>query len=123
MDTEYFIIRPLYPTPTVYQKQIKEEKLNQYIFDDKLYPGLVLERLNIRHDGHYSQIDIDDFKRGDFWFCTYDGSMISQEKYEQLKNTLPLDEWYNYDAEYQRWRLHIKIKYFFISLKHRLTKK
>ena len=68
-------------------------------------------------------MDIDDFKRGDFWFCTYDGSMISQEKYEQLKNTLPLDEWYNYDAEYQRWRLHIKIKYFLKSLMHRLTSK
>ena len=124
MTYDYYILRPLVQSKKeTYQKQIKEEKLNQYIFDDKLYPGFVFERFKIRHDGCYSPMDMDDFKRGDFWFCTYDDSTISQEDYEKLKNTLPLDEWYNWEAEYQRWRLPIKIKYFFKSLIHRLTSK
>ena len=37
MTFDYFIIKPLKPTPTVHQKQKKEEKLNQYIFDDKFH--------------------------------------------------------------------------------------
>ena len=124
MTYDYYILRPLVQSKKqTYQKQIKEEKLNQYIFDDKLYPGFVFERFKIKHDGHYSPMDIDDFKRGDYWFCTYDGSTISQEKYEKLKNRLSLDDWYRWEAEYKRNSLPINIKYFFKSLIHRLTSK
>ena len=43
------------------------------------------ERFNIRHDGSYTPIDVDDFKRGDFWFCTYDDS----NKFDRLKKCVP----------------------------------
>ena len=106
MTYDYYILRPLVQSnKEKYQKQTKEEKLNQYIFDDKLYPALVFERFKIRHDGRYTPIDIDDFKRGDFWFCTYDKSIVSQEKYEKLKNTLSLNDWYNWEGEYRRWSI------------------
>jgi len=120
---DYYILRPLVQSKQKYQKQEKEEKLNQYIFDDKLYPALVFEKFDIKHDGSYSPIDMDDFKRGDFWFCTYDDSIISQEKYEKMKSILSIDDWYNWENEYRRWSIPCKIKYFFKSLNHRLTRK
>ena len=124
MTYDYFILKPLVQSKKErYQKQTKEERLNQYLFDDKLYPGFVFEWFKIKHDGHFSPVDMDDFKKGDFWFYTYDGSTISQEKYEKLKSILPLNEWYNWADEFERWRLPVKIKYFFKSLKHRLTSK
>ena len=51
------------------------------------------------------------------------GCMRKTVSNEKLKSILPLNEWYNWADEFERWKLHIKIKYFFISLKHRLTKK
>jgi len=124
MDSEYFIIRPLNPTPTVYQKQKKEEKLNQYIFDDKLHSYLVFERFNIKHDGRYSPVDADDFKRGDFWFCTYDKSNISQENYDKMKSIYPLDIWYEWANEHPSYRNGIvcKIQYFFKSILYKLKR-
>ena len=124
MTYDYYILKPLVQSEKQrYQKQEKEEKLNQYIFDDKLFPALVFEKFDIKHDGSYSPIDMDDFKRGDFWFCTYDESIISQEKYEKMKSILSLDDWYKWENEYCRWSIPCKIKYFFKSLKHRLTRK
>ena len=90
MTYDYYILRPLVQSKKeTYQKQIKEEKLNQYIFDDKLYPGFVFERFKIRHDGHYSPMDIDDFKRGDFWFCTYDLEEDRRIDSVTMDNNLP----------------------------------
>ena len=123
MTFDYYILRPLVQSKQKYQKQEKEEKLNQYIFDDKLYPALVFEKFDIKHDGSYSPVDMDDFKRGDFWFCTYDDSIISQEKYEKMKSILSIDDWYNWENEYRRWSIPCEIKYFFKSLNHRLTRK
>ena len=125
MDSEYFIIRPLNPTPTVHQKQKKEEKLNQYIFDDKLHSYLVFERFNIKHDGCYSPVDADDFKRGDFWFCTYDKSKISQEKYDKMKSIYPFDIWFEWADENPTYRNGIicKIQYFFKTIFYKLKKR
>ena len=125
MDSEYFIIRPLNPTPTVHQKQKKEEKLNQYIFDDKLHSYLVFERFNIKHDGCYSPVDVDDFKRGDFWFCTYDNSKISQENYDKMKSIYPLDIWHEWVDENRTYRNGIicKIQYFFKTIFYKLKKR
>ena len=125
MDSEYFIIRPLNPTPTVYQKQKKEEKLNQHIFDDKLHSYLVFERFNIKHDGRYSPVDADDFKRGDFWFCTYDKSNISQENYDKMKSIYPLDIWYEWANEHPTYRNGIvcKIQYFLKTILYKLKKR
>ena len=125
MDSEYFIIRPLNPTPTVHQKQKKEEKLNQYIFDDKLHSYLVFERFNIKHDGCYSPVDADDFKRGDFWFCTYDKSNISQENYDKMKSIYPLDIWHEWVDENRTYRNGIicKIQYFFKTILYKLKKR
>ncbi len=125
MDSEYFIIRPLNPTPTVYQKQKKEEKLNQYIFDDELHSYLVFERFDIKHDGCYSPVDADDFKKGDFWFCTYDKSKISQEKYDKMKSIYPLDIWYEWVDEHRTYRNSIicKIQYFFKTILYKLKKR
>ena len=125
MTFDYFIIKPLKPTPTVHQKQKKEEKLNQYIFDDKFHSYLVFERFDIKHDGCYSPFDADDFKKGDFWFCTYDKSKISQEKYDKMKSIYPLDIWYEWGDENPTYRNSIvcKIKYFFKTLLYKLKKR